>query len=493
MAGFAERYIGAFRQGTQDGQQAKVDETIQKFGTLASQGDPEAVDQIYGVDPQMAAGFEDRTMKRDQFIQEEAAKTAHMVLTAPPEQRQQRLVIGIDYMGGLTRRDPRFKPVIDGWRQKLQSGDMPGIESELNAVLERTMGFKDKYANTKGETATERALKVLYPDNPQAQARAQIEMEAGKDRFVSTPQGTMVIPGRMPSGMPGAPAAAAPPAGAKPFASYTGGQQPAAGPRPSSAPGYADGPVVPNGGYIIRDTQRPLDAGTKEEIRESTKAIDNLNISEKLLTQALALNDSASSGEYLETRSGLGAQMGFQSSKDAQVMSNLLLRNVLPQLKSSFGGSPTEGERAILIQIETAMEQPPDVRRQIIETAMELLQLRRDNAKKLVSGMQSGDIYRGDAPAAGTDVTTFSNAIEAPPPAPPAPVAAPAPRGLPMVGEGGRPIAGPAPASPDQIIGQFRRSELEAYARKHGLTLEQALTAQTAKKMKILQQQEGQR
>lgn len=488
MSGFAERFINAYEAGGQAGNKRRVDETIQKFGTLASQGDEQAMSEIYGVDPGAAAQLETQFSNRnksgaewDQYVQEQAGRVAHSVLTAPAQERQQRVASGIDFMTGLTRRDPRFKPVIDGWRQKLQAGDMPGIESELNAVLERTMGFKDKYAggNTQS-TATERALAELYPD-PKDRARALIQMETGKDKYIQTPNGMMVIPGRMPTGMPGASASD----GTRPFAAFTGGQQPPAGPRPSSAPGYANeatgqapgGPALPNGGYIIPGTEKPLDSGTKDEIREATKNVDNLNLSKGLLAQALKLNDSASSGPYLETRSGVGAQMGFQSSKDAQVMTNLLLRNVLPQLKASFGGSPTEGERAILIQIETAMEQPPDVRRQILETAQQLLDLRAENARRLIGGLQTGNLYRPSPQEADQ---------------PPAAETAPAPQGEPEAPPAGGPTPPPqASADPNSRLGPFRRGDVEAYAKKYGLTLEDAFRAQIEIKRRALQAKGG--
>ena len=238
MAGFAERYIGAFRQGAQDGQQAKVDETIQKFGTLASQGDEQAMNEIYGVDPGAAAQLETQFSNRnktnaewDQYVQEQAGRVAHSVLTAPAQERQQRVASGIDFMTGLTRRDPRFKPVIDGWRQKLQAGDMPGIESELNAVLERTMGFKERFAGgNQGKSETERMWAIINSEDPTSpNYRMAYHTLFGRERIVVDPQSGMPIRTTTP-----------PPEGV--IAPGGRPQAPTAGPQQGAAPGYAPSP-----------------------------------------------------------------------------------------------------------------------------------------------------------------------------------------------------------------------------------------------------------
>jgi hypothetical protein len=239
MAGFAERYIGAFQAGAKDGQQAKVDETIQKFGTLASQGDEQAMSQIYGVDPGAAAQLETQFANRnksgaewDNYVQEQAGRVAHSVLTAPAEQRAQRVASGIDFMTGLTRRDPRFKTVIDGWRQKLQAGDMPGIESELNAVLERTMGFKEKYAGgtSQPKSETERMWAIINGGDPSSpEYRMAYHELFGKEKIVVDPQSGMPIARTSP-----------PPAGV----TAPGGrpQAPMSAPQAGAAPGYAPAP-----------------------------------------------------------------------------------------------------------------------------------------------------------------------------------------------------------------------------------------------------------
>lgn len=520
MAGFAERFINAHEAGGQAGNKRRVDETIQKFGKLASQGDEPAMNEIYGVDPGAAAQLETQFSNRnksgaewDQYVQEQAGTVAHSVLSAPPEQRAQRVASGIDYMTGLTRRDPRFKTVIDGWRQKLQAGDMPGIESELNAVLERTMGFKDKYANTKGETATERALKVLYPNDPQAQARAQIEMDAGKDRFVPTPNGMMVIPGRMPSGMPGAPAAAAPPGGAKPFASYTGGQQPPAGPRPSSAPGYADastGPAVPNGGYIIPGTEKPLPADTRKAIASAREAIQiGTTIDKDLADFQTKIENGTMQLGPLSNMYAEGANSGYLPSTEsakAYGSFNAALKRLQNESLRLNTGVQTDGDAkrawdeliANLGNQEFVLERIKEIReinRRGAQLQYEKMQASSEEFGREVEPFEKivGNIkgaYGGDQPP--PPETT-------PPPAPaPAPTqrtapppAAP-PRGLPMVGQDGRPIAAPA-GQPKMPTQQDRAAQwqaaVEQYAKQHNIAPEQANQILLRRAQQRMQQQ----
>lgn len=239
MSGFAERFINAYEAGGQAGNKRRVDETIQKFGTLASQGDEQAMNQIYGVDPGAAAQLETQFSNRnksgaewDQYVQEQAGRVAHSVLTAPAQERQQRVASGIDFMTGLTRRDPRFKPVIDGWRQKLQAGDMPGIESELNAVLERTMGFKEKYAagTSQPKSETERMWSIINSGDPSSpEYRMAYHELFGKEKIVVDPQSGMPVRTTTPP-----PAGVSPPGGRP--------QAPTAAPQQGAAPGYAPSP-----------------------------------------------------------------------------------------------------------------------------------------------------------------------------------------------------------------------------------------------------------
>jgi hypothetical protein len=496
MAGFAERYIGAFQAGAKDGQQAKVDETIQKFGTLASQGDQQAMNQIYGVDPGAAAQLETQFSSRnksgaewDQYVQEQAGRVAHSVLTAPPEQRAQRVASGIDFMTGLTRRDPRFKTVIDGWKQKLQAGDMPGIESELNAVLERTMGFKEKYAGTSANsTATERALAELYPD-PKDRARALIEMEAGKDRYVQTPNGMMVIPGKMPSGMPSAPAAAAPaPGGAKPFATYTGGQQPPAGPRPSSAPGYADGPVVPNGGYVIPGTEKPLPADTRKAIATAREAIQiGTTIDKDLLDFQTKIENGTMQLGPLSNMYAEGANAGYlPSTKSAEAY-------------GSFNAALTRLQNESL-RLNTGVQTDGDAKRAwgelianlgnqqyVLARLKEIREINRRGAQLQYEKMQAS------SQEFGREVEPFENIVKSitgayggeqtpPPVTTPPPAPAPTQRTAP-------PAAAPRTLPTPQDRAAQWQAAVEQYARQHNIAPEQANEILLRRAQQRMQQQ----
>jgi hypothetical protein len=306
MAGFAERFINAYEAGNKSGTQRRVDDTIQKFGTLASQGDEQAMGQIYGVDPGAAAQLETQFSNRnksgaewDQYVQEQAGRVAHSVLTAPAEQRAQRVASGIDFMTGLTRRDPRFKTVIDGWRQKLQAGDMPGIESELNAVLERTMGFKDRLAgNSQPKSETERMWAIINGGDPSSpEYRMAYHELFGKEKVVVDPQSGMPIARTSPppagvtapGGRPQAPGPQLSPPVSRPAAPAQMPPRPSAGAAPGyAAPGsfpdpqlppaegppvFQDSPAPPAGLPMVDAFGRPIDpmAETAAERRDESK------------------------------------------------------------------------------------------------------------------------------------------------------------------------------------------------------------------------------
>lgn len=499
MAGFAERFINAYEAGNRSGTQRRVDETIQKFGKLAAQGDEQAMNEIYGVDPGAAAQLETQFLNRnkadaewDNYVQEQAGRVAHSVLTAPAEQRAQRVASGIDFMTGLTRRDPRFKPVIDGWRQKLQAGDMASIEQELNAVLERSMSYKERLALNAPKTDVERALAQLYPD-PTDRARALIEMETGKDKYVPTPNGIMVIPGRLPSGMPGAPAAAAP-AGTKPFSSYTGGQQPPAGPRPSSAPGYANeatGPApgdvqVPNGGYIIPGTEKPLPSDTRNAVRSAREAIQIGTTIDKDLAdfQAKIENGTMQLGP-LSNMYAEGANAGWlpdTESARAYGSFNAALERLRNESLRLNNGVQTDGDakRAWNELIANMGNQAF-----VLERIKEIREINRRGAQLQYEKMQAS------LQEFGREVEPFENIVKnikgayggGQTEAPPAPAPAPAARQQPAA-----PAGAPKVPTQQERAAQWKAA-VEQYARQHNISPEQANQILLRRAQQRMQQQ----
>ena len=72
---------------------------------------------------------------------------------------------------------------------------------------------------------------------------------------------------------------------------------------------------------------------------------------------------------------------------------NLLGQQVLSKLKTTFGGAPTEGERAILMELEGAGSKTPEDRAKIIQRAYKAAKERRVREEKRLNEIKSG-LYR---------------------------------------------------------------------------------------------------
>jgi len=62
----------------------------------------------------------------------------------------------------------------------------------------------------------------------------------------------------------------------------------------------------------------------------------------------------------------------------------------LEQLRATFGGNPTEGERAILIQVQGSVNQTSGVRAQIFKDAADLVRRRVKYNQKYANAQRTG-------------------------------------------------------------------------------------------------------
>lgn len=121
------------------------------------------------------------------------------------------------------------------------------------------------------------------------------------------------------------------------------------------------------------------------------------------LKQAYALNPNSLAGGWLDK----GQQFLSEAagSKDpvivnTRVLNNLLGSQGLAKLRATFGGSPTEGERAILLELEGIGAKTKDERGQIIKRAYKVLQDRQAREQARLDQINSG-AYRSTAPLEG--------------------------------------------------------------------------------------------
>ena len=76
------------------------------------------------------------------------------------------------------------------------------------------------------------------------------------------------------------------------------------------------------------------------------------------------------------------------------VFNNLVQQGALSQLKTIFGGNPTEGERAILLELQASSSKPPPIRKKILERAKALANTRLALNQQRADQLRGGDFYK---------------------------------------------------------------------------------------------------
>ena len=136
------------------------------------------------------------------------------------------------------------------------------------------------------------------------------------------------------------------------------------------------------------------------EQKELFEAEDQVNAGKSVLlnlSKAKELNNKAYSGFAAGARRtlarnipGVSGSEGVTATTDLET---LVLTNGLDQLKATFGGNPTEGERAILLQIQGSLSMSPEERASIWDQAMKMaarrVRIGQQKMKKLQSGAYS--------------------------------------------------------------------------------------------------------
>lgn len=116
------------------------------------------------------------------------------------------------------------------------------------------------------------------------------------------------------------------------------------------------------------------------------------------LKNALDLNDKAmgfAGAKALSTAGTLLPEAMRPGSVDAtQNLDNIIVSNVLPQLKATFGGMPTEGERKILIDVQGSVSKSPAVRKAIFERAQKAIDKRLEFSKSKAKSLREGTYFQ---------------------------------------------------------------------------------------------------
>ena len=157
-------------------------------------------------------------------------------------------------------------------------------------------------------------------------------------------------------------------------------------------------------GKMPREDAQPLTAVDKKAILEADEMVSANENAIRALDQAESISDDANSGWLAGTRATIGNNLpdwmvpdqisSPESSVATTDMDNAVIGQALASLKTIFGGNPTEGERAILLQLQGSSSMPKEVRKRVFARAKELAQRRLEFNRQRAMQLRGGDFYK---------------------------------------------------------------------------------------------------
>lgn len=178
-------------------------------------------------------------------------------------------------------------------------------------------------------------------------------------------------------------------------------------------PRTGDAKPVTMGGKPIAPKAKsgPMSVTLQKELIESDDNVQQSASAIAALKKAKAINDKAYSGYGASTRAALVSNLGGSKSADATVeLDNLIGNQALSSLKTIFGGNPTEGERAILLDLQASSSKTPAQRTAIIDRAIKAAEVRAKYAGSKAQSIRSGKYLTEGAPSMRADDDIHSQA-----------------------------------------------------------------------------------
>lgn len=135
-----------------------------------------------------------------------------------------------------------------------------------------------------------------------------------------------------------------------------------------------------------------MSATLQKELIESDDMVQTAQSTMSALQSALGINDQAYSGLGATARAKVASNMPWPSPKaDATVqLNNLIGSQALSGMKAIFGGNPTEGERAILMELQASADKTPEQRAEIIKRGIQAAKLRMQMSAERAKSIRSG-------------------------------------------------------------------------------------------------------
>lgn len=154
-----------------------------------------------------------------------------------------------------------------------------------------------------------------------------------------------------------------------------------------------------------------MSATAQKELFEVTDSISAATNGIANLKDALKYSAKAYDGVGASQRAIVAGQFTDSEAATATTMlNNIVTGNALEMLKATFGGAPTEGERAILLQLQGSANLPRAQREAIYKRAITMAERRMQSNQAKAEGIRNGSYFspsgtplqQGQVPSANT-------------------------------------------------------------------------------------------
>ncbi len=173
-------------------------------------------------------------------------------------------------------------------------------------------------------------------------------------------------------------------------------------------------------GKMPREDQQALTATDKKAILEADEMTGSNRAAIQAIDEAMRLNPDANSGWLAGARASIGANLpdwlvpdSVSSPKSAQAtidFDNAVVGQALTQLKSIFGGNPTEGERKILLDLQGSSGKPKEVRQEILSRARRAAVARLQLNEQRANELRGGTYYKPGGGSAAANPASYNSA-----------------------------------------------------------------------------------
>ena len=148
----------------------------------------------------------------------------------------------------------------------------------------------------------------------------------------------------------------------------------------------------------------PMSVTLQKELIESDDNVQQSASAIAALKKAKTINDKAYSGYGASGRAKLMSNVYETDEANATIeLDNLIGQQALSSMKSIFGGNPTEGERAILLDLQASSSKTPAQRTAILDRAIKAAEVRAKFATSKAQSIRNGKYLTEGAPIPDAD------------------------------------------------------------------------------------------